>query len=200
MRGWALAAALSWVLAGAHVQAQEQRVSGDARELATWVVRSGDAAGRPYAIVDKKSARIHLFDARHQLVASSDVLLGQTVGDHTVEGVGQRTQEGRVGLHERTTPAGRFEIRPGRNDKGEHVLWLDYEAAFAIHRLRPGARLDQRLARLASPSPRDNRDTLGCVVVPVAFYLDQVQPLLSRRSVVYVLPEAGISQWAALDL
>ena len=39
---------------------------------------------------------------------------------------------------------------------------------------------------------RDNRSTLGCVVVPVAFYLDVVEPLLGRSSgVVYVLPETG---------
>ena len=116
----------------------------------------------------------------------------ETIGDHTVEGVGERAQQGRVGKHERTTPAGRFESWPGRNHTGEHVIWADFDSAFAIHRLRPGPQYQDRVRRLATPTPRDNRASLGCVVVPVAFYLQQVEPLLGRsRSVVYVLPELG---------
>ena len=44
--------------------------------------------------------------------------------------------------------------------------------------------------RLASPRLRDRRISLGCVVVPVAFYREVIAPHLGRsRSVVYVLPE-----------
>ena len=32
---------------------------------------------------------------------------------------------------------GRFASAPGRNDKGEAIVWVDYDASFAIHRLRP---------------------------------------------------------------
>jgi hypothetical protein len=43
---------------------------------------------------------------------------------------------------------------------------------------------------MASASPEDNRISLGCVVVPVAFYENTVSPLLGKsRSVVYILPE-----------
>lgn len=105
---------------------------------------------------------------------------------------GQNMQDGHVPLHQRTTPAGRFVAGPGRNLQGEAVVWVDYDAALAIHRLRPGASHGPRLARLATPTPADNRASWGCVVVPAPFYLEVVAKLLGRgASVVYVLPEQG---------
>ena len=69
-------------------------------------------------------------------------------------------------------------------------MWVDYGAAFAIHRLRPGRAQQAREQRLGTASPDDNRVSYGCVVVPVAFYERVVQPLLGTgRGVVYVLPE-----------
>ena len=54
----------------------------------------------------------------------------------------------------------------------------------------PSESQSQRLASLASATPADNRASLGCVVVPGAFYDTVVQPVLGRtRAVVYVLPE-----------
>ena len=167
-----------------------RKVSPDARYVANWALETGDAAGKPFVIVDKKEAQLHLFDVSGRLLASTAVLLGSTVGDETVPGVGQRAQTSAVGPDERTTPAGRFVTTPGRNLKGEHVVWVDYASAFAIHRLRPGAVREQRALRLATRSPHDNRASLGCVVVAVEFYEKVVMPLLGRASgVVYVLPE-----------
>ena len=155
----------------------------------------------PFAIVDKQHARIHVFEAGGRLLASSAVLLGADRGDHSVPGVGQRAQTGEVARGERTTPAGRFLTQPGRNLQGEHVVWVDYASAFAIHRLRPGPALRQRQAQLVSATPDDNRASLGCVVVPVAFYASVVQPVLGqRRAVVYVRPERGLSGAAAFAL
>ena len=166
------------------------RLTRDAAFLQQWVRESGDARGRPYAIVDKNAARIYVYDADGQLQGQSPALLGSTPGDHTVPGVGTRAQLGEVGLHERTTPAGRFESAPGRNDKGEHVVWVDYESAFAIHRLRPGFAFKARADRLSAAVARDMRVSWGCVVVPVAFYEQVVERVLGRsRSVVYVMPE-----------
>lgn len=179
-------------LAARGVDFEGQRASRDARALAEWIGRSGDAAGLPFAIVDKRQARLYVFDASHRLVGASTVLVGQTPGDHTVPGVGERAQAGQVGPDERTTPAGRFESVPGRNLGGEDVVWLDWDAAFAIHRVRDGASLQERLRRLKTRTPADNRVSLGCVVVPENFYLSTVQPVLGHaRGVVYVLPESG---------
>jgi hypothetical protein len=166
------------------------RASADARHVARWIVDSDDHRGLPFAIVDKNDARIYVFEASGRLFGASSALLGQTRGDHSAPGVGERTQVGEVPPHERTTPSGRFVSEPGRNLDGEQVVWVDYSTAFAIHRVRPGASRLAREARLASDTPRDNRVSLGCVVVPQDFYSDVVQPLLGRtRAVVYVLPE-----------
>lgn len=166
--------------------------SVEAVQVIDWVLRSGDAAGRPFAVVDKRQAQIYVFDGEGRLAGHERVLLGRTWGDHTVPGVGARTQAGTLRPDERTTPAGRFEAVPGRNLQGEHVVWADYESAFAIHRLRPGRSLKARQLRLDTDSPEDNRASDGCVVVPVAFYLEVVEPVLGAgRSVVYVLPEAA---------
>jgi hypothetical protein len=165
-------------------------LSGDAEELRAWVQRSHDHQRMPFAIVDKRHARLHVFDAAGRLAGSSAVLLGATVGDHIVPGVGERAQRGTVRWDERTTPAGRFVSTPGENISGEHVVWVDYDSAFAIHRLRPGRTFKSRELRLASPVLADKRVSAGCVVVPVPFYEQVVQRVLgSGASVVYVMPE-----------
>jgi hypothetical protein len=161
----------------------------DTRTLLQWVQHSGDAHGRPYAVVDKRAARIWVFDAAGRLAGSAPALLGQATGDDSAPGVGQRVTTG-IAAHERTTPAGRFVSEPGRNDKGEAIVWVDYEAAVAIHRLRPAPAGERRPQRLASASPADKRISLGCVVVSEAFYDTVVAPTLGRRAgIVYVLPE-----------
>ena len=166
------------------------RASDDARYVAQWAMETADHHGLPFAVVDKKDARVYVFDGRGRLSGSAPVLLGQAIGDSSAPDVGEHTQAGEVPLHERTTPAGRFVSEPGRNLSGEHVVWVDYAAAFAIHRVRAGASLRAREARLASDSPDDNRASLGCVVVPAAFYDSVVHPMLGRtRAIVYVLPE-----------
>jgi hypothetical protein len=167
-----------------------QAASDDARFVADWVMESADHGGLPFVVVDKKDARIYVFEASGKLSGAAPALLGQAVGDESAPNVGAHTQAGEVPMHERTTPAGRFISKPGRNLGGEHVVWVDYASAFAIHRVRPGASLRSREARLASASPDDNRASLGCVVVPEAFYEQVVQPLVGQnRAVIYVLPE-----------
>jgi len=197
--GRVLGAAALWALMGlgqafavqeTNADFGAQQPSVDARHVAQWVLQSDDHQGRPFVIVDKKDARVYVFESRGRLLGASPALLGQTVGDSSAPGVGEHTQAGNVPLAERTTPSGRFVSEPGTNLDGEHVVWIDYGSAFALHRLRPGAARQDREARLASTSPRDHRVSLGCVVVPVAFYTDVVQPLLGRtRGVIYVLPE-----------
>jgi hypothetical protein len=167
-------------------------VPGDAGRVARWVIERADHRGRPFAVVDKKSARIHVFEPSGVLVGATPVLLGLAAGDHdAVQSIGERSVTSLL-PHERTTPAGRFDTEPGRNDKGEAIVWFQYDAALAIHRLRPAPAHERRPQRLASPDPAERRITFGCVVVPVSFYEDVIAPTLgSRRGVVYVLPEEG---------
>lgn len=160
------------------------------RLSAQQVLLTQDNQQRPFAVVDKKSASLSLYDGQGSLVGTTTVLLGQTPGDHSMPGVGARTQSGQLKPGDRTTPAGRFESEPGHNRGAEALVWIDYGKALAIHRLRPGPELERRAERMASVDVRDKRISAGCVVVPVAFYEAVVEPMLGRGAgVVYVLPE-----------
>ena len=166
-----------------------ESASADARHAAQWVVASRDNKGLPFAIVDKKGAKLFVFAANGSVIGAAPALLGLARGDHSVPGIGQRDPS-QILPHERTTPAGRFVSAPGRNLNGEDLVWVDYDAGIAIHRVRPGDAHERRQQRLASATPNDNRVSLGCVVVTVAFYEAVVKPTLgTQRGVVYVLPE-----------
>ncbi len=170
-----------------------------ARQLAALILATGNHAQQPFAIVDKRAALLTLFSAEGHLLASSSVLLGSVVGDHSVPGVGDRAQSGQLRPGDATTPAGRFRSAPGHNHTGESVIWVDPDTAFAIHRLRPGRAHADRARRLAARDPARKRVSAGCIVVPVAFYESFVQPLLGRQEgVVYVLPERSDAAHADL--
>jgi len=178
--------------AAAGVGAQVGAVAG--APSAALAVVSGAATinpqGLPWALVDKRNASLTVFRADGSLAGRSPVLLGVDRGDASVPGVGERTQSGRLRAGDRTTPAGRFVSEPGVNLVGEAVVWVDYDAAFAIHRLRSGASEAVRQQRLSSADPALRRASAGCVVVPVAFFENVVQPLLGRGpAIVVVLPE-----------
>lgn len=163
--------------------------SSDARQAVRWVVESQDNQGLPFVIVDKKGGRIFVFDVHGQLRGASAALTGLAPGDHGVPGMEQRSVAS-LRDYERTTPAGRFVSEPGHNLQGEAIVWIDYAAKLAIHRLRPAPAAERRAERLVSQTPDDNRISMGCVVVPVSFYENVVGPVLGRsRGIVYVLPE-----------
>ena len=172
-----------------------------ATPFARHILSRHDAGGLPFAIVDKGTATLQVYRANGQLVGSTPVLLGQTRGDRSVPGVGERTERGQLRSDDRTTPAGRFTSEPGRNRAGEAVVWIDYASAFAIHRLRSGPSRERRAQRLAASKPAERRISDGCVVVPVLFYQAVVEPVLGRgRGVVYVMAEDAptLPPWAAL--
>ena len=173
-----------------------QPLSAPAAELVRWVAQTDNHGGRPYVVVDKQRARVWLFDAQHRLQASSAALLGLTVGDHEVSDIRSRNVA-TLAREARITPAGRFVTEPGVNLQGEDVVWLDYEAGLAMHRVRPGVAQASRLKRLAGGVASEQRVSLGCVVLPVAFYEQAIRPVLGRRAgVVYVLPEREpLSAW-----
>ena len=168
---------------GAHV------ASADARFVANWVARSRDNQRLPFVILDKRDARVFVFDAAGMLIDSSPVLLGAAAGDDSVAGIGTRPIA-QVRPDERTTPAGRFISRPGRNAAGEDVVWVDYDAAVSMHRVRPVDPKERRLERLASNDPAQRRISYGCINVPVAFFEGVIKPVMgAQRGVIYVLPE-----------
>lgn len=162
--------------------------------MADWVAHTHDNGDAEFMIVDKRNARVYVFDAKAKLRGASPVLLGAAKGDDSVPGIGTRPIS-QVRPEERTTPAGRFVAERGRNLNGEDVVWVDYDAAVSMHRVRTTNPVERRLQRLATPSINDNRISYGCINVPVSFYESHVKPTVAnQRVIVYVLPEVKSMQ------
>ena len=191
MKSFFFGTALALLVSSAQAAADfaREQASRDARQLADWVVDSGDNAGKPFVIVDKVGARIFVFDAGGRIRGAAPALLGAARGDHSVPGIGERELSA-IRAADRTTPAGRFVAALGRNFRGEDVVWVDYDGAVSLHRVITSNPKERRLHRLATPTPKDNRISYGCINVPVAFYETVVRPAFTgTEGIVYVLPE-----------
>jgi hypothetical protein len=166
-----------------------KEASDDVRHIANWAVFTRDHKRMSFVVVDKKGARVYVFGPDGKLKDSAPALLGAARGDHTVPGIGDKPLS-QVKPDEKTTPAGRFIAEPGINTKGEDIVWVDYDAAVSMHRVRPLVKAERRLERLASPTVADNRISFGCINLPVAFYEKVLSPTVKKAgAVVYVLPE-----------
>jgi len=164
--------------------------SAAAARVADWIASSGDNRSFPYAIIDKKTAAIFLFDAKGKLLGQAPVLIGIALGDDATPGVGRKSL-GQLGPNEKTTPAGRFLARYGWAAGRQRMLWVDYADSVGLHPIpKDAARSERRRERMLSPTSDDNRITFGCINVPASFYARRVQPLFLRKGgYVYVLPD-----------
>ena len=161
----------------------------DVHALVDWAVASGDYGDHPFAVIDKKNARIYVFSAEGRLIGASPVLVGFAHGDETIPGVGSKAIAD-VRPEERTTPAGRFVTAPGKNSLGDDVVWIDYDAAVAMHVVVTGVPAERRLERLASLDPAEHRISYGCVNLPAAFFHEVAAPAFATRGgIIYILPD-----------
>ncbi len=164
-------------------------MSDDARFMANWIASTGDHAARPFVLIDKRAARLYVFDAQARLLGHTAVLLGSAHGDDSVPGIGHKAIA-QVLPEERTTPAGRFVGQRGLNIGGEDVVWVDYDAAVSMHRVRANNPKERRLHRLATETTDDNRISYGCINIPASFFDAHIAPTFSvQRAAVYVMPE-----------
>jgi hypothetical protein len=161
--------------------------SRDVRRVANWVAVSQDNGRHAFAILDKRQARVFLFDPDAHVITSTPALLGAAHGDDTVPGIGDKPLKD-VKEDEKTTPAGRFVAQVGESSsRHEDVVWVDYDAAVSMHRI---IKVPARLKAMATPDVKDNRMSFGCINLPDAFYVGQLRPAIDRYGlVVYVLPE-----------
>lgn len=163
--------------------------SANAQRLVRWATDTADYQNMPFAVIDKPAARIHVFSAQGHWLGSAPVLLGAALGDRSAPDIGTRPLS-QIRPDERTTPAGRFVTEPGRNLRGDDIVWIDYDSAVSLHRVRSVSAAERRLQRLASPGARDKRISYGCVNAPEAFYNQFIAPVLGKGpGVVYVLPD-----------
>jgi hypothetical protein len=204
IRTIALAAALAAAVLGGTATAQtatapasastradfrDRAVSPQVRHIADWAVHSGDHKRLPFIVVDKVNASAAAFDASGRLIRTTPVLLGIGLGDTFPPGVAQ------LDMHEtqpwqRITPAGRYFADEGRNLENERVLWVDYDAGIAIHKIPTKRTSQRRHERIVSPDPAQHRITYGCINVPASFYDGVVRAhFKARGGIVYVLPD-----------
>jgi len=169
-------------------------LSEEVQHIADWAVHSGDNKGMPFIIVDKVQARATAFDRTGKLLRSTPILIGMGVGDVFEPGVLQ------MDMHEtkpsqRITPAGRYVAEENMNLAGERVLWIDYDAGIALHKMPAKKTSQRRHERMRSSNPADHRITYGCINVPPAFY-DQVvrANFRAKGGIVYVLPDSAPAQ------
>lgn len=166
----------------------------DVVHVANWVSHTRNHKKKAFVLIDKKQARLYVFDPKGKLKSAAPVLLGKAVGDHTAPGVGNKPLS-QIKEEEKTTPAGRFLAHPGRNTSGEDIIWIDYNAAVSMHRLRKVSAAERRAERMATPDASDNRISNGCVNVPPSFYNSVLKPtVLKQGAYVYVLPETKTPQ------
>ena len=167
----------------------KQQPTDAVRQVANWTVHTGDHQNMAVVIIDKKDARVWVFDPQGKVVSSTPALLGAAIGDDSVPGIGEKPLS-QVKPEEKTTPAGRFIAEPGVNSHGEDIVWVSYDLAVSMHRVRPTVKAERRLERLASATSADNRISFGCINLPPAFYEKVLSPTVQKYgAVVYVLPE-----------
>jgi hypothetical protein len=164
-------------------------VSDAVAQFAGWVAASGDNRSMTFVVIDKTAAQVAVFGADGALKGATPALLGLAHGDDSVPGIGERKISS-IRPDERTTPAGRFLARFGPSLGGKKVLWVDYATAISLHPVVTANPKEQRLQRLKTPSPIDNRITYGCINVPAGFYEKVVRPAVTgAQGIVYILPE-----------
>lgn len=162
--------------------------------VANWVSYTRNAKKKAFVVIDKKNARMYVFDPKGKLKQDTPVLLGKAVGDTSAPGIGNKPLS-QIKEEEKTTPAGRFLAIPGRNNHGEDIIWIDYHAAVSMHRLRKVKEEERRFERMATPESDDNRISSGCVNVPHDFYNKVLKPTVTKQGAyVYVLPETRAPQ------
>jgi len=185
----ALALLTNAVCAQATPDFGKHHASPEAHRVAGWVMESADNQALPFVIVDKVDSRVYVFDARGILLGAAPALVGLAPGDESVPGIGTRAMS-TIKPEERTTPAGRFAASLEKSLHGDPILWVDYDAAIALHRVITTVPNERRLQRLESRTPSDRRITYGCINVPVKFFDQVVVPAFKgRKGIVYVLPE-----------
>ncbi len=161
----------------------------DARQMADWVVMRHDNGKLPFIVLDKRDARLYVFESSGRLIDQTPVLLGSAHGDETYPGIGD-VPINQVKPYQRTTAAGRFVTRPGLDADHTDVVWLDYDAALAMHRVINKVKSEHRLQRIASANPKVRRISWGCINIPIAFFDSYISPVFGKRSgVTYVIPE-----------
>ena len=172
-----------------HADFQGHAAPDAVKQIADWVVDSGNNRSLPFVILDKPEAKVFVFEQDGRLKGTAWVLVGLSPGDESVPGIGTMPLAA-IRPDMRTTPAGRFVAALGHDLGKLDVLWVDYPDAISLHRVINTKPAEKRLIRIVSPVARDHRISYGCINVPAKFFDTVVDPAFKdTKGVVYILPE-----------
>jgi hypothetical protein len=170
-----------------HADFRGETASDNVHRFADWVADSRDNGRHWFVVLDKPQAKVFLFDSNARLDAAAPAVLGETIGDDSTPGVGDKPLSA-LKPEDLTTPAGRFVAELGEtSSRHEDVVWVSYDMALSMHRI---IKVPERLKAIATPDPSDNRLSHGCINLPDSFYEQHLRPAQDRTGlIVYILPE-----------
>lgn len=170
------------------------RAAPEVVQVANWASYTRNNRWMPFIVIDKKNAQVYLFDENGKLKDHAPALLGEAVGDDNPPGIGNKPLS-KIGKHEKITPAGRYLASRGKDNHGDDVIWIDYDAAVSMHRMHQVSADERRAERLSSPESSDNRISYGCVNLPPKFFDSVLRPTVTKYgAIIYVLPETRTPQ------
>lgn len=168
--------------------------AAEVRRLVERILVTQNHQNLPFVVLDKTHARVFVFDDKGKLQGAAPALIGFTVGDDIVPGIGSRALAS-IGRDEKTTPAGRYVSNLDLNLAGNQILWVDYDSAISLHPLVTNVPEEHRAERLASRSTEDNRISYGCINVSAVFFQRVVMPTFKGTfGIVYILPDSHAIQ------
>jgi hypothetical protein len=141
-------------------------------------------ANKAFMITDKADGMLHVFHADGNPILQAPSLLGGDVGD-TLQG------------GKKITPAGKFTLKFTADPeyyggfRYDLVETRQVDGIIAIHAVYTGEASEKRPERLATPTPKDNRISWGCINVTNENMVDTLIPAKNELngSLMFVMPE-----------
>lgn len=148
--------------------------------IATEIVATNDNQARPFIIADKAGGTVTVFSANGVKQAQAPALFGKIEGDALKPGM---------------TPSGKYSLKNAKDTTGKtvKVLYKDGQpvnngpGVVSMHRVLTTNPAQARPDRLASPTPADNRVSLGCINVSDKFYNNHLEG--TKVTYVYIAPD-----------
>jgi hypothetical protein len=157
-----------------------------------------------YGILNKKLAKIMIYENSGKLIFESEILIGAEKSDKRTRWM-EYGPDKRVASH--STGAGVFKVRtPTKNDSFNRenfnnniISLLDSngeQTVFALHQVPKG--LDHRYDRFNTGNPDDRRISGGCANLALSDF-KKIQSMLGVACQLYVLPEEDKHKFAVRD-
>lgn len=175
------------------------RLSERSRATAEHILKKKDNNDLPFIIVNKNVSEVAIFNNHGDLKDVAPALLGMAIGDTAEHDIGDKDFS-HIASEQKITQSGRFFAHFGTSDGIDDVLWIDFRSSLSLHPVIVGNPSEQRLHRLMSPTPDDNRITFGCINVTPEFYFKTLKVIFSNGAgMVYILPETSSKSTLILD-